>query len=515
MALSNLQGSAGHDTARTGISKPGVPYLTQFMTLRGGLNNSIHDELIEPDEIADGRNYMPDHLNSGVIIKRYGIAKQLANSQTAAVSSIYQGLIGNFFTVGTGIKQFTVNTDFTAAALTATTAPDWTSMGGMDIVVNGTDAPGKVTAGPAFAVLGGAPPTFKYVETVNNFVWGAGHSTGVLRYSSVGTTETWPAANSLTVTNNSNDDIKGLVKAFDALIVMCAKSFYHVKAWEDGKATITYSNFSEGCASHRSLVNTPFGLFWWSNVGIAWRRDGYSVDYPTMRKIPNTIENLNAGQASKVHGVYHPRLRCVIFYVCSIGSSTEDIGIWYFPADEVTQRKESVWVMTGLGTQASASGMALVSGKWESYIGLIDTRTAPTIYYLEKMEGETDDSTVISAYIKSKRDLTEFGLRARKRASHLEPLLMSAGVGQLSYGFIVDNETQIEQSWNFAVDSPGGFVLGVSVLGTGTLGYGYYPLEVVFNPSRIFRKLQHVLNDDLPYRTRVRGFVNSGTLVSV
>ena len=47
------------------IARQGTPYRSDFLDLRGGLNNAKSDELILPNELSDVSNYLPDIHKSG------------------------------------------------------------------------------------------------------------------------------------------------------------------------------------------------------------------------------------------------------------------------------------------------------------------------------------------------------------------------------------------------------------------------------------------------------------------
>ena len=479
--------------------------MSELHPLISGINNSISDELIEPTELSDGRNYMPDRLNRGVLIKRPGLTREVTTQLTEAATSIYEGIEQNYFTTSTAIRRMNAAGTSLTAALTSTTAPDWTSLAGRDIYANGSDAPRRSNgAGAATVVLGGTPPTFKYVEAYNNFVFGAGHSTGVLRWSDVGTIETWTAANSLTLTNNQNDDINGLIKYLDALFIFCRKSFYQVRGFATNAISIVGANYNEGCTSHRSLIVTPFGLFWWSQAGLAWTRDGITISYPTQEKIPNTIERLNRNLYTRVHGVWHPRFECVEMFCFNGSATSENIAFFFFPRDN------SLWIMSGLGTEMSASGMVTASGVADVYLG-----SNITTGYVFKQDGELDDTTPIAAYAETKRDVTQFGIKAKKRASILTPMFIAVDTGTIDYGVYIDNAVSLTKTWTIPISQPAGtFVLGTSLLNTGILGASTEAQEYPIGYDREFRKIKHRLGDNSAIRTRIRGMIVEGTLVS-
>ena len=492
-------------------------YVSQHLDLRGGLDNSVSDDQVSDNCLTAVSNYLPDFLSAGMLMKREGVSKTLVDQQTEAITSVYQGDQGNYFTTSSTIKQFTSNVDLAGGALSATTAPDWTSLASVDVYVNGTDAPRRIDVGPVVTTLGGSPPNFAYIKAYHNFLFGAGGNAAVgqIRWTDVGTLETWTVTNAL-VLSDQTDPIRGFGLYKDVLVVFCERSYHHVSGWATLEIVVTYSNFEEGCLSHRSIVSTPYGLFWWSKAGLCRSTDGFSIDYVTVRKVPNTLDTLNKAKYDIVHGVWHPRYKRLQFYCCSRSSNTPDTAFYYYP------ESDSIWVMTGAGVQMGASGMAVTSGVADVYLG-----SASTTGYFYKNSGDTDDGTAITAYLETKRDYTQFGPTAIKRCDILTPMgLVVTGVASVTYSVYLDNAVTATNSWDLdwtggSTFTTGGFILGTDHLGTGTLGApvttgtGAVPVESTIGYGRIFKKIKHRISDNNATRPKIRGFVHRGRLIAV
>ena len=66
------------------------------------------------------------------------------------------------------------------------------------------------------------------------------------------------------------DECTGLYAYNNALFYFCRDTFHLIRhGTADTDIGIAYTNFIEGCTSHRSIVGTPYGLFWWSDSGLA------------------------------------------------------------------------------------------------------------------------------------------------------------------------------------------------------------------------------------------------------
>ena len=66
------------------------------------MNNSIGTDMIDATELSDARNYMPDHLDAGLLIKRPALERVEGNGiQAEAFTSIFEGKSANWFTTTT------------------------------------------------------------------------------------------------------------------------------------------------------------------------------------------------------------------------------------------------------------------------------------------------------------------------------------------------------------------------------------------------------------------------------
>jgi hypothetical protein len=486
-------------------------YRSRFLDLRGGLNNSKSDEFIEINELSKIRNLLPDVQKSGGLVKRDGLAKK-SSQMSEALSSVFDGQLADYFTTLTTVRS--LGGSSLDSGLTSATAVDWASfddknLGMQDVMVNGTEER-RTSNGTSFSAVGGTPPNFKYISDYQRFLFGAGHDAGHLRWCEAENLASWPTANEIIV----NDSISGLIWFGRSLIMFCDSSFHHITGSDENGMTISYSNTEVGCASFRSIVVTPLGLFWWSNRGMMWSPDGFKVHNPTLSKIPQTFKSLDEQYFNRVHGVFNPRLNCVSMWVTTDNSSTEDMRIDYFP-EEVNAllsgpqaQYGSFWVQGGDGASMSASGIITESGEDKTYVA--GTGSAS---YLYTQTGEDDDGTSITAYFETKRETAELGEDVVKRIKNIELLFILSGATSLSYGIYVDDGMDIEQSWDFTVTPISGFILDSDVLGTGVLGPDAGPGKQKLGYSRKWTKIKHRFFDSSASQTRFRGLINTGKVI--
>ena len=488
------------------------------LDFRGGLNNGIVDEFIAPNELSLVENYIPDIENAGAIIKREGITRA-SSVQTEAVTSVFQGKNADYFSTTTTLRNFAGTA--LASGLTAATTPDWETFVDNDIYVDGINAPQTSTNGTTFANLGGTPPTFKYMRFHNHFLFGAGHSLGVLRWADLGTAATWTAANALNITNDANDDITGLARYAGRLIVFCAKSFHHVHG-EVGvpDMTITYSNYRIGSTSHRAIISTPFALFWWTRGGIAMSRDGVEVIFPSVKaynlgdhtlrvdRLAGTYAGLNKNQYGDIHGAWNEKMKRVEFYVFSGASqTTPNIRIDYY------YEEDSFWIQNGIAAQMGASGRAVASGDPRVYVG----SAGPTNSYLyyQNPDVATDDGVAIPTLVEMRRESSEYGPVALKYCKQWALFTVLAANATFQMGIYVNDAGSPNVSRSISIAPVlTGFVLDTSLLDTGVLGAGTVANTKTEGIGRRFYKMKTRLSESNAVRVRIRGIVYKGHLVA-
>ena len=442
-------------------------------TFQGGLNEALFRDSIADDEVSSCANFIPNRDNStgsGGILKREGITR-VSSVQTEAWTSISQGKNATYGTTSTAIRN---SAGTSLQAITSSTDPDWATMLNNDIMVDGVNAPQTSTNGTTFAALGGTPPTFKYIEAHANFLFGAGHSDGLLRWADVGTVATWTATNALTITNQQNDAITGLKKFRDVLICFTNNNFFHVNGTTTTDMSITYKKYGIGCTSHRSIVVVGDEIFWWSNLGLV-RSNGFDATYiclpsqgssGSLRGIPITLANLNKARYTLVHGCWNEQQERVEFYVCNgAAQTTVNLAIYYY------YKTDTFWLASGLGAQMGASGCVLNSGVPDVYVGSAGTSDS----YIFKQDKSTilDDTTTITATIATGSD-NAGGFTAVKRPKRLTTTILGAAAAStVTYSTITKDRDGTNVTTNFTL-SP---TAGITTHNRSYLNRTYYSLR--------------------------------------
>lgn len=306
------------------VSRAGRPFKFIY-NLSGGINDSSQESAFTGDEagnfneLSDSFNHALHVPNGTALTQRPGLTQHSSGTFTSGYVPylIFQGIHDGYVcaskpaTAGAIFDDDATSVD---GGLTVSTTWDAVSFNGKDIFVNGTDK--RVTSdGTTFAALGGTPPNFTMIEVYNNYIFGAGHDKGKLRWSELQDETSWPAVHELVLTLDEDDTITGLAKFRDALFVFTRKRYFQVTG--TGLADIGVAHVAHegpGCVANRSIVITDQGIAWWSQKGLAFSRDGFNVDLPMMRKLRLSLTALDQEFNESVFGVWEPLHERVIFW---------------------------------------------------------------------------------------------------------------------------------------------------------------------------------------------------------
>jgi hypothetical protein len=333
-------------------------YQRVYLIDNGGINTVLPDEHIAENELADARNVVPEAMGVGTLKKRRGISKYnaVALSNRTFIGSIYSGVKGPYYT-DQSASDWDIRSGATGSSVKSGTAsvafPSWSSLEGYDLVVDGTNAL-KTSNGSTFTALANIPSGAKWLAVYNNILFCAGHDGYTLRGADVGTVETWTATNEFKFTNNSADLTTGLLNAGKVLILFMNSQFHHIQGYSWLSMTISYSNRSVGCLSHRSAVLSPYGAFWWSDRGLTWAKDLQdTMDFVTARKLDSSFL-VHPGNAGSIHGVWDAVSHAVHMYIPYGGGTTCNMRIDYYP------EKDAIYLQDGAAAAMACSAYVLM-----------------------------------------------------------------------------------------------------------------------------------------------------------
>ena len=502
-------------------------YQSSFLDFDGGVRNSVSDEMILPNELSSVSNFLPDRLQSGVLIKRPGVTRKTGNQKSEAFSSVFDGYQADWYSTLTAVYNIASDSSASMGSLTSTKRPDWTrfddaSHGKIDIFVNGTERK-KYTS--SWSNLANIPANVKFVESYNRFVFAAGHDAGKLRWSDPEDAETWNSAHELIF----DDDITGIKRFGSQLAVFCDKSLHFIRGYDEDRMDVIASHRNVGCTSHQSIVVCRFGMYWWGDQGMMWMDNQGEIRNPSMSKIPATIAGLEPTEYSNIHGIFNPNEECIKYWVTKSGGSAADRNIVYYPEMTNPSSRNTLgkmlaageerlfgafFVGDGDGVEMAASGVVDESGDNKIYLG-----TSASSGYLYEETGNTDDGTPISAYIETQRETGmtgsgQLGEEVIKRLHLSVPMFIITGAASASYGIYLDDSLVLKKEWDLTLDTTEGFILDTDALGAGRLGAGAAYARSRVGKRLKWRKLKHRIFDSSAFRTRIRGLIQKGRIIS-
>ena len=465
----------------TAIAPIGSRFNTDLLDFRGGLNNSENDEAIADNELSAGANYLPENPNSVILRKRDGLTA-ISDDLAENVQLIFDGLKADYLCTLTKIQNVD-GTDLDTG-LTSSTTWDAASFDGADIFVNGTDKR-DTTDGSSFGTPGGSMPAFKFIEEHNNFLFGAGHDLGKLRWSDLGDRDTWSATNELVLSDDIDDDITGLAKFRDVLMVFSDKRFFLINGFTTTDMEVVRTGHEgPGCTSNRSIIVTNAGVFWWSNQGLVASDDGITTDLPMQRKLKGTLDSLSQANYGLVHGAWNSLHERIEMFVPT--GSTIDLCIYYYYLED------TFYLGTGTGCDMNASARMTISGLPTIYVGGYSA-VAATDQVFSRL-GDTDIAGNITAFMETKR-VAPAGVTALHQS---EVLTLKTGpvptAGNLTFATYLDDATSTTDSFTVAA---------ATTVAEDEVRY-----------DRTFNKIKFRIGDSLATRPRVRGVIMRAYLLS-
>ena len=231
---------------------------------------------LKPEE-----TFVPAHIelrngrltDAGNWIKRYGYAEKWDIGIDNPIDLLIPELTGYAVSESGRVFLLPGITEYTGATLSGTSRPQWCNHQGTIIICDG-DSPVKIASGNT-ALLGGSPPSAKYVDTLDSYVLMSGHLDTTFRWSSAGNNESWPAANYNDVLSEG-EVIKYMVVFKRDVFFFKSKS---IEVWTNiGGVTVFARKFmiEKGCGSSYSVVKANDTLYWFGDDGDFYVLDGIS-----------------------------------------------------------------------------------------------------------------------------------------------------------------------------------------------------------------------------------------------
>ncbi len=476
-------------------------YIREYLVQCGGINNSLCDELIADNELADARNIIPSKAGAGNLQRRLGYTENVAGVTAKIVRSIYSGRLNRYYTCsdsGTA-KDFIIYDLESGGELyshtdLATTA-SWVTMDSYDICATGTTAGQlKTSDGATFSPLSGIPAGITFLETYNNFLFGSlGASVGgagTLYWSAIGDPETWPPLNTLAFNLSAEYEFPtALIASTEVLAFFTNRSMFHIQGFSGIDFTVSFSRRDIGCIGHKAIVATPHGLIWWSPVhGIVISRDWRSIDYCMQRKLQGTLSSIINYQTSGIHCIYRPDLGCVRFFVPSTAGVLFYLRIDYYPATD------AFYLQSLDGT--SSTGIISSEVYFDYAFGgtTISEYTSSGIKTFREGTNTYENGSILTAYIKTKR-MKEMGVTSKKLARDTAITLKATAAEAITYSYYLDNATSATVSYSI----------------TPTVGIN----DLIVGINAEHRKIQHYISDATSGLNEYYSITESGNVEKV
>lgn len=294
-----------------------------FIKNSGGLNSTASPIGVQDNEASDLQNIDFDRF--GAFRQRNGstlLNTTAANSGASCTSLHYfenkstDVLLGTFGNALFKMEALDGTWDDITGGLTITAGDtnlfSWVTFNNAAYGTNGVDLPIKVDSALSssnFTVPTGLTKA-KYIETFENYAFLANCTvSGTARptrlyWSSIDDAETWDAADFVELGLDDGEDITGLNKLGDRIVIYKERSVYVGLFTGDADIPFVFKKTPSevGCVSHWSIQEARNAQFFLSVDGI-YLFDGFNSTKISDR-ITTTLQNLNSNRNSFAVGLY-------------------------------------------------------------------------------------------------------------------------------------------------------------------------------------------------------------------
>lgn len=497
-----------------------------------GLNNLVSPSLIDDREFSQLQNMEYDE--GGVIRKRSGTTQVLGDLTSATGLGFFSNETNRqVITIDDGAFKYTTTGTWTtdgSVSFSSSAIPDFAQIRDKLYIWDG-DGGGAEWDGSTLSRPGTMPKAkFSIFYQDRNFAAGVTgqpnrlyisasddasmftRSTSELNNSTevpgatVFSDSSAPLADFIDIQKNDGDEIKGLQKFQDVLLIFKERSIFQLTLDDSGNPTVQLITASTGAVGHKSIESVENDVYFLSREGI--RVIGNEPNYFTSIRtnllsirIQNTIDSINAEYYDRCIAHYFDNK--YLLSVPTSSSTTPDTTIVY-------DRRFQAWSI------------------WKNYAGTgfikyVDSANAEFLYHTDsggakvvKLTPGTynDDNQPIEAFVVSKAyddakpDLTkvypDIGLVFRRVTGQIDITIYQDGGVQTG-------STTLTQG---AVDGMGLLPLGMQTLGLGT-GETAETSIFVDDPFRVVLNLTSKTIKYKLYNNRINeNFVLLGTIIA-
>lgn len=387
-----------------------------YLDFGGGLNSKGAPYLLEDSQARDLLNVQS--LTQGGIVKRDGLST-FATPAVALTSLFALEATGTPFLIGAGATSlYKVTTGGVASAiktgLTNGARWEWAqaqASGGQGPLygMNGADTPqqwdGVAATTSNWTAATGSVPNGKYIITHQNYVFVAGVAANPSRLywcsvaAATGTDpRTWPVANVIDLDPNDGDQITGLGKVGNLLLVFKRRKTFAV--FDPTTGANRRISDSVGCVANRSVAESPGGTFFLAEDGV-YRTNGSNVELVSDRVTPTLrlLASLNACGTFWRNHYYlsFPSSGNTLDYDTQLTSwwlhsiSSNQFAIWHPSAVGLYSAKSSAAIVDqcfvpGVSQDNGTNYVWYWKGPWLSP-SFYRRRRMPTPYYHKRLRG--------------------------------------------------------------------------------------------------------------------------------
>jgi hypothetical protein len=282
-----------------------------FRDFSGGLNTKSAPYNLADNEARDCLNVQS--TARGAVRKRDGSTAFVAPG--AGVTGLFavEATASRQLLVTSGTSAWKVDTAGVATPLAALPSAgrwEWVQAptSGLSGPVYGSDGAGlrfyNGTALGVWSATSGTLRACKYLAFANNRVFMANDpANGPSRvyFSAIGDPCSWPSANVFDLDPSDGGQITGMATVGPYLVIAKERKLFQVYDLDTGANRRVSDNL--GCIAHRSMVETPMGLFFLTLDAGVYVMNGSTVDRVSDNVTP-TIETVQASLRSEAAGAY-------------------------------------------------------------------------------------------------------------------------------------------------------------------------------------------------------------------
>lgn len=438
---------------------------------------------------------VPDAAPSGSVLKRGGLIKYNSSAlQIGGTDVKFRGIF-DYWKQGTGLlatQAFLAHVDNGSIGKIYKDDGDgvWDDISGStsfefgkhpsycvfeDIVILSTDSivdvPQKWNQSGNIANLGGSPPNFAFAITHVNRVWGAGVASNPSRlYYSVGLDgEDWTGgdAGSIDIDPEDGDRILGLASHRDELFVFKGPHKLSIHRIQ-GKTEATFSRLllarGVGASSHNSIIPIKNDLLFVDPMGIHSLKmtEAYGDFEEAFLSEPIASyfqDKIALDRLNDCYGSNHNGGRYAIWLITGKNKTQNNMAIG------LDYSFNPPWLFKWPIAAASVASRTKSNGQRGLYLGRYDGFTVEA----DRRDDRADLGSAFSAIVETPH--IHFGEQLKdKNFSALAQVITPVGNHNITLNYIIGEDASVATT---VPQSPGGFVLGTSKLGTGVLLSNY------------------------------------------